>query len=216
MGLLLSGAFVLLTLSFSLGFVVAERQAAGDKERAAAPSEITSAGGFPRREREATVRITPATGPAKKPGAAKERVQIDPSFYQELLKEDKPAAEALAPLKLFTEPLAAPPKETATKEPGGKSPPSAKTDRTASHPREQRPRFTIQVLSVQEPARAIRILRGLRDKGFSAFIQRVDLRERGVWLRIRVGRFPDRDSAARILQSLRAKTTAQRGQIVPL
>lgn len=242
-GLLAGGGLVLLTLSFSLGFVVAERRGSG-KESAGVGTGAASAGSLGRGEREATVRISPSPNSgqgAGDKGAASKGVttSIKPSFYKRLLSEDKPQTQKLDPLKL--------PETISSKISGGganasgkrvsankekkntlKNPPAAIKPRAAartvpgasraglSSSSGLRSRFTIQVLSVQEPARAISILRGLRDKGFSAFIQRVDLKEKGVWLRIRVGRFPDRGSAARTLQALRARTTVQGGHVIPL
>jgi cell division septation protein DedD len=71
------------------------------------------------------------------------------------------------------------------------------------------------VLSVKEAERAERSLRELLRKGIPAFIERADLGNRGVWHRVRVGRFWTRTSAERTLQELRRK--AVRGaSVVPM
>ncbi len=236
-GLLAGGALVLLTISFSLGFVAADRRG-GEKGGGEAEKGMAGAGSPYRGEREATVRISPSDGPGRDAGEKGETTSITPSFYKRLLSYNNPSAEKLDPLKL--------PDAISSNSSGGgangsarrvsankeknnslKNPSPAMKPRSAARvapPASRaglasgglRSRFTIQVLSVQEPARAISVLRGLRDKGFSAFIQRVDLKEKGVWLRIRVGRFPDRGSAARMLQTLRAKTTVPGARVVPL
>jgi cell division septation protein DedD len=241
-GLLAGGALVLLTISFSLGFVVADRRG-GEKEGSGEVASGVASGESPYRdEREATVRIAPS-------GDKGGTTSIKPSFYKRLLSKENPETEKLDPLKLSgtnsfsnsgrrtdssgggmnaSEADGSERKVSANK--AKKNPPpkqfsaikprvSAKAAPPASKPGfagGPRSRFTIQVLSVREPARAISVMRGLRDKGFYAFIQRVDLKEKGVWLRIRVGRFPDRGSASRTLQALRAKTTVQGGHVIPL
>ncbi len=246
-GLLTGGALVLLTISFSLGFVVADRREGEKEGGGGVESGVANAESPYRGEREATVRITPSgdKGGASNGGTT----SIKPSFYKRLLSKDNPAAEKLDPLKLSGTNSSSISGRRANNSGGGTSGSGAdgserkvSTDKAKENPPPKqfpaikprlsakavppvsklglsggpRSRFTIQVLSVREPARAISVMRGLRDKGFYAFIQRVDLKEKGVWLRIRVGRFPDRGSAARTLQALRAKTTVQGGHVIPL
>ena len=224
------GALVVLVFSFGLGFVVAERQLSEEARRglamARSATAVSSSNG-----REATVRIS---NPGADSGGENETTRIEPSFYKVLLEKNKPNGEKMGPLKLLNAPAPAksarsaraprtpartkngstPKTKSGLMPTGGRAPAKAISPKTKSSNRGVL--FTIQVLSVQKPERAIRILRKLRDKGFSAFIQRVEIKERGAWLRIRVGRFPDRESALRTLQSIRAKTSVQGGQIVPL
>ncbi len=225
-GLLIGGLLVLLALSFSLGFVLSERQGGADDTVASSkpPGAALSAPG----PREATVKFAPGGGRSSGNGDA---TKIQPSFYKALLEKEKPGDRKLDPLMLASKPLPKSlPKEAPKAEkktaPVMTAPVSARLPKPATvKPASVRStsgnaglaaRFTIQVLSLKEPARAIRILRRLRDKGFSAFIQRVDLKDRGVWLRVRVGRYPDKTSALQALESLRAKASVKGGRIVPL
>jgi cell division septation protein DedD len=225
-GLLIGGLLMLLALSFSLGFVVSERQGGADdagQVAAKTPGASDSAPG----PREATVRFAPGGGRSSSNGDA---TKIQPSFYKALLEKEKPGDRELDPLMLPSKPMPkSPPKEATKAEKTDPVKPASllarlpKTGpvkpasvRSASVRSGLAARFTIQVLSIKEPARAIRILRRLRDKGFSAFIQRVDLKDRGVWFRIRVGRYPDKTTALQALKSLRAKASVKGGQIVPL
>jgi cell division septation protein DedD len=228
------GALVVLVFSFGLGFVVAERQLSEDARRGLAMARSATAVSSSN-EWEATVRIS---SPGADSGGENETTRIEPSFYKVLLEKNNPYGEKMGPLELLNAPApaksarsarapASAPRTSAQAKngstpktkpglmpPGGRAPAKAISLKTKSSNRGML--FTIQVLSVQKPERAIRVLRKLRDKGFSAFIQRVEIKERGAWLRIRVGRFPDRESALRTLQSIRAKTSVQGGQIVPL
>ena len=228
------GALVVLVFSFGLGFVVAERQLSEEARRGLAMARSATAVSSSN-EREVTVRISSLGTDS---GRNNETTRIEPSFYKVLLEKNKPNGEKMGPLKLLNAPApaksarsarapASAPRTSAQAKNGstpktkpglisigGRAPAKAISPKTKSTNRGML--FTIQVLLVQNPERAIRILRKLRDKGFSAFIQRVEIKERGAWLRIRVGRFPDRESALRTLQSLRAKTSLQGGQIVPL
>lgn len=214
-----------------MGFFVAERKAGVDDNTAFAASGVS---GSTPTEAEATVKIAPKTESGMKAARAEVSNVIKPSFYKELLDKNAPAPERLAPLKLPAAPMTAAPnqaKSTSPKpEPQKNSParvaksapqstapprPPRAPAKAATKPL-ARPRYTIQVVSVKEPAHALKIHKKLREKGFAVFIQRVDLKDRGVWLRIRVGKFSDRNAAARMLRELHAKTAMQGGQIVPL
>jgi len=228
MHLLAVGALLMLGASFGLGFFVAGRQLRKEAQRGLAMAK-SAAVGLPSNEQEVTVRIPTALAKSQKSSGT---TRIEPTFYEELLANEKPNGKKMGPLKLVNVPAfkssvgpdPKPPLQTEYKTPkkaelrvmptGLPTPTKAMTPpkRLLSQPR----LFTIQVFSVQKPRRAINIMRGLRDKGFSAFIQRVELKGKGAWLRIRVGRFSDRKSALRTLQSLRKKISARGAEIVPL
>ncbi|MEE9256125.1 MAG: SPOR domain-containing protein [bacterium] len=233
-GLLIGGLLVLLALSFSLGFVVSERQGGADDAGAVASSKPPGAAVSAPGPREATVKFAPG---GERSSENSDATKIQPSFYKALLEKEKPGDKKLDPLMLPSKPLPKSLPKDALKAEKKTAPvrtesvrtapvsarlpkPEQRTDgpmaRAASGNSGLAARFTIQVLSLKEPARAIRILRRLRDKGFSAFIQRVDLKDRGVWLRVRVGRYPDKTSALQALESLRAKASVKGGRIVPL
>ena len=76
--------------------------------------------------------------------------------------------------------------------------------------------YTVQLLSVRRRARAEEAVRNLSRMGFQAIVVQADLKEKGVWHRVRVGRYPDRASAERALAELRVKTPFKKGRILPL
>ncbi|MBI1724010.1 MAG: SPOR domain-containing protein [Candidatus Tectomicrobia bacterium] len=210
LGLLVVGLAALLTGAFSLGLVMGDRER-GERAAAGAAGRTT------------TVKLEPQ--PASSP---------DPRFYKELTAPAKPPQEApLAPIRLpdGKEPPAPPAREAAPQaeqelpavpreEPRPPASAPQGPDGTAqaaerSFSKDGPPRFTIQVLSVKEADRAERVLRDLIGKGIPAFIERADLGERGVWHRVRVGRFWDRGAAERTLEELRRKAV-RGGSVISL
>ena len=59
--------------------------------------------------------------------------------------------------------------------------------------------FTLQLSAYQDRAEADRFAAGLRDKGYAPFIVEANLPGKGIWFRVRMGRFPTRDAAGRYL-----------------
>ncbi|MEK6712097.1 MAG: SPOR domain-containing protein, partial [Nitrospinota bacterium] len=165
------------------------------------------------------VRLEPET-PAPRPGEGVPP-PADPQFYKALTTPARPAQEAvLDPIRLPDAkgrdvgrvPLLEPKKETpaqAAPQPSPAippGPPREESQEAIPYPRgEGPPRYTIQVLSVQEADRAEHVLRELLSQGIPAFIEQAHLGDKGVWHRVRVGRFWDRGAAERTLQELRRK-----------
>ncbi|MEE9273742.1 MAG: SPOR domain-containing protein [bacterium] len=185
----------LLTLAFALGFVVAERQM---------PDYARMTG------RPGAGRTTVRLRPAKERDWASRTIEAD--FYQALLENRAKGRKPLSPIPL--------PDVTArrAKGSGGEEGKRKPAQAPAALPSGGGGggSYTVQVLSVREAAGAERAARALRRKGFAAFVERVDLRERGVWHRVRVGRYADRAAAARALDALRAKTALRGGRVAPL
>jgi cell division septation protein DedD len=63
--------------------------------------------------------------------------------------------------------------------------------------------FTIQVASVRDIKGAERMVARLRTKGYQAYQIRSDVAGRGVWYRVRVGGYEDRDAADKVLRKLK-------------
>ena len=84
-------------------------------------------------------------------------------------------------------------------------PPSAPTAdaRSKSVPAPSPGHFTIQVASVQDIKGAVKFVANLRAKGYPAYQLRSDIAGKGIWYRIRVGGFEDRDAAANMLKKLK-------------
>ncbi|MBI3129129.1 MAG: SPOR domain-containing protein [Candidatus Tectomicrobia bacterium] len=219
-GLMAAGLAALLAAAFGLGSLLGGREA---DERAAAPGRTT------------VVRLDPPPAPA-----AGEAVPPDPQFYKDLTAPPRPFQEASpslirlpdgkeppkSPAREAQEPPAvrvpppepegAAPREEAR--PQAPAPAAPRGEVKAPEPpfsKDGPPKFTIQVLSAREPGQAERLLRELLRRGIPAYIERADLGPRGVWHRVRVGRFWSRASAEQTLQDLRRK--AVRGaSVVPL
>ncbi len=131
---------------------------------------------------------TPVVVPEKAPGETPEKPSIE-------LPEKPVEKEPLPTPKV----LPAPPKEVLTKSTVKKPKPAAKapTRPKATKPKETKPKqvskshpfFTLQVASFRSPREAQRYARMLGDRGYEAFVKRVNLPKKGVWYRVYVGRF---------------------------
>jgi cell division protein FtsN len=66
-------------------------------------------------------------------------------------------------------------------------------------------RYTIQVGSYAEKAIAEEEARGLKRRGYAAFLVATDLPEKGTWYRVRIGSFSSRQAAEKLAGELKAK-----------
>ncbi len=85
----------------------------------------------------------------------------------------------------------------------------AKAATKATPPAETSPdgAFTLQLSAFQDRAEADRFAAGLRDKGYAPFIVEADLKAKGTWYRVRMGRFPTKDAAGRYLADFKRETS---------
>lgn len=67
--------------------------------------------------------------------------------------------------------------------------------------------FTLQLSAFQDRAEADRFAANLRDKGYAPFIVEAAIPSKGTWFRVRMGRFPTRDAAARYLTDFKRETS---------
>lgn len=67
--------------------------------------------------------------------------------------------------------------------------------------------FTLQLSAFQDKAEADRFAANLRDKGYAPFIVEADLKAKGIWYRVRMGRFPSKDAAGRYLADFKRETS---------
>ncbi len=128
----------------------------------------------------------PVVVPEKAPGEIPEKPSIE---LPEKSIEEKP----------LPAPKTVPPKEAPTKSAAKKPKPATKapTKPKATKPKETKakkvskthPFFTLQVASFRSPREAQRYARMLGDRGYEAFVKRVNLPKKGVWYRVYVGRF---------------------------
>jgi len=60
---------------------------------------------------------------------------------------------------------------------------------------EPKGKLTIQVASMKDGAAAERIVANLKKDGYSAYVSRIVIPDKGLWFRVRVGRYTDREQA---------------------
>ena len=65
-------------------------------------------------------------------------------------------------------------------------------------------RFTIQVAAIRDETRARELESRLNRKGYSAYTIKTDLEDKGVWFRVRVGRFATREEALSAAEKIEA------------
>lgn len=130
-------------------------------------------------------------------------------FY-EALKADRPdAAEAMIAVQPppDTEVGAAaaaaggtpPHKSRLTLKPKSARAPTASSSEpppSPSVPAGAQPHLTIQVAALKDGAAAERIVANLKKDGYSAYLSRIVIPDKGLWFRIRVGAYADPDQAA--------------------
>ena len=214
-------------LSFGLGVTVTQREA----ERRAGPGAAESS----RYGLEDAARPPRRTRVPLPPAEEEKTAAAEPDFYKTLVKKRPPGHRVLSPIPLPEGgKLPEPPSRNAAGSPGVKAfgaaggpgasaengagrggiPPenglSARAETSAGDG------YTVQLLSVRRRARAEEAVRNLSRMGFQAVVVQADLKEKGVWHRVRVGRYPDRASAERALAELRVKTPFKKGRILPL
>ena len=66
-------------------------------------------------------------------------------------------------------------------------------------------RYTVNVGSFREMARADRLRKELEEKGYKAFVAKAAIPQKGTWYRVSVGRFPSRVEAEAFSQALKEK-----------
>ncbi len=151
---------------------------------------------------------------ARERQAEAERYQIEPGFYEALKKpvENRPREPEKPPVaKLKQSPLADKP---ADDKPAGdkkkvvapRVPPDDLRKKSEKALRElgggDKP-LTIQVSSLKEHAMALRIEKELKAKGYQAYVITAMVPGKGVWHRVRLGAFADKQAAEPVMQKLK-------------
>jgi cell division septation protein DedD len=67
--------------------------------------------------------------------------------------------------------------------------------------------WTLQLSAYQDKAEAERFAAGLRDKGYAPYIVEADLAGKGLWFRVRMGRFGTKDAASTYLADFKRETS---------
>ncbi|MEW6097090.1 MAG: SPOR domain-containing protein, partial [bacterium] len=65
--------------------------------------------------------------------------------------------------------------------------------------------FTIQLQSSQDRERVEELLTELRGRGYAAYAIAADLKEKGMWYRIRLGKYNTHEEAVKDAENLRSK-----------
>ncbi|HTO96501.1 MAG TPA: SPOR domain-containing protein [Myxococcales bacterium] len=163
-------ALLLVSGVFSLGLLIGRRSAARAPEAGSGASQLAALDAQARRPQAA-----PAPGPAKPP---------------------PPAAPLAAPSEVPPPVRSAtvippPPPPAAVATPPASAPPAL-----APPPRELGA-FTVQVGASQDRGEAARLQGRVRTAGLKPYVVEARLLGKGTWYRVRVGAFPDRESATR-------------------
>jgi len=149
--------------------------------------------------------ISPAAmdRPAKKTetkASSQEKSEKQPKQEKQLdIKIEKPApAHPREPAPKPVQPVQAQPKpQQAKKEPAPKPVPTPLTDTKI--------RYTIQIAAYPEREMADEEVKGMKKRGYAAFIVSSEVPEKGTWYRVRLGSFSNKASAEKLMNELRAK-----------
>jgi cell division septation protein DedD len=79
----------------------------------------------------------------------------------------------------------------------------------AKPPADGKGRFTLQVRAFPERDRAEELVEHLRQRGVRAYLSSGEVRGRGKWFRVRVGRFSSRDDAERFRRDFVARQNTE-------
>jgi cell division septation protein DedD len=81
--------------------------------------------------------------------------------------------------------------------------------KAAQKPAEPAPEgaWTLQLSAYQDKAEAERFAAGLRDKGYAPYIIEANVPGKGVWFRVRMGRFGSKDAATTYLSDFKRETS---------
>lgn len=85
----------------------------------------------------------------------------------------------------------------------------AAAQKPAEKPAETNPdgQWTLQLSAYQDRAEANRYVANLRDKGYAPYVVEANVPGKGVWYRVRMGRFGSRDAASRYLSDFKRETS---------
>src|SRR6266511_4086505 len=184
LALLIAGYCFLSVLVFALGVVVG--RASGQPE-----SAPTAGGSLASQSREKTTKSdSPSTvAPRTKPSPAAEATR----------SSEPPAAISKPEEKREAEPRRHDTTDAKPKEP----PAASRVTATQSGD------YTIQVSSFRSWEQASDLKGRLSKRGYTAYVQSVDLNDKGTWHRVRVGTYRDKDAAERVANDLRNRESLQ-------
>ena len=197
-----TGGFALLILLLSW-----VRPAGGEADAASIPNDAKAVVVQQYTQAPAASQPSPETQAAEPaPAAAEERAEV------------KTETSAPEPVQVETKtpaPVESAPVESAPVEPTHAEQPKEPASVAASAD-EAGAKFTVQVGSFNVESQANERVSSLRAAGFDARSTEVELPGRGKWHRVQVGRFAERDEAAKVAAQLREKAAAAGALVVPV
>jgi cell division septation protein DedD len=219
---LIAGYCFLCVLVFALGMVVG--RATGSSETVAKAEEMTPgsppeqlAKGRPDLATSGRIPLLPATEPRKSEMQGPE-FAFSPTLPESALTSKSeslsgtppPRPAATADVTSGSEPPVVATKAEDKREPEPRRPavpadgkPKAPTASRVSL--SQGGDYTIQVGSSRSFEQATELKTRLSKKGYTAYVQSVELSEKGTWHRVRVGNYRDKDGAERVASDLRSR-----------
>ncbi len=234
-GVFMTLLLALLAASFSFGYLLAERGAAGGAADGGSGRAVFSP---PGQGEEAGRGVVVVLGAGSEGEARRRPVDaIEPKFYRELLRADGKSGEPMEPIKLpevkkAPKPAPPPPEAVEGEPPAAAGAPPGKraaADALAARPEKRKeapPRapkpwtagsgYTVQIVSVRKFDEALRTVQRLRRAGFRPYIKSVDLGARGRWYRVRVGHYGEREEARKALSEIRGRARIRGGRIVSI
>ena len=147
-----------------------------------------------------------------RPSPAAKPVEVTPAPVAAAAKEEH--------VEVASEAHAAGPVQAANATPAAPQPAPAEEHKQPAnaeiHASDASGKFTVQVASFSVESQANERISSLRAAGFDARSTAVELPGRGKWLRVHVGRFAEREEAAKVAAQLRAKGAAESSMVVPV
>jgi cell division septation protein DedD len=195
-----TGGFALLILLLSW-----VRPAVGEADAASIPNDAKSVV-VQQQHTQAPVAALPSPETQVTAPAAEERAEVK----TETRAEEPVQVETKTPAPVESAPVESAPAEPTRaerpKEPAGEA---ASADEAGA-------KFTVQVGSFNVESQANERISSLRAAGFDARSTEVELPGRGKWFRVQVGRFAEREGAAKVAAQLRGKAAAAGALVVPV
>jgi DedD protein len=224
---LIAGYCFLCVLVFALGVVVG--RATTDPETPEIVAETDSstprlpheqpAKGRPELSTSARIPLMPAAEP-KNPVVQGPEFAFSPTLPESGLTSKSESLSATTPPRpkpaptpedtLTSEPPAITAKTEETREPEPRRPAvtaesKSKTPTAARASLSQGGDYTIQVGSSRSLEQATELKGRLSKKGYTAYVQSVDLSDKGTWHRVRIGSYRDKEGAERVASDIRSR-----------
>jgi cell division septation protein DedD len=221
---LIAGYCLLCVLVFALGVVVGratsqpETMAKSENSAASLPRE-QSTKGQPTPSASSRIPLIPAAEP-KKPAVQGPEFAFSPTLPESALTNKSESLSGTTPprprpaptpdLASSNEPptmetMAADKREPESRRPAVTAEDKSKTPTATRVSLSQGGDYTVQVGSSRSLEQATELKGRLSKKGYVAYVQSVDLSDKGTWHRVRVGNYRDKEGAERVASDIRSR-----------